>query len=210
MSTALRTMDPAADVDPDPHAPEAQEMLRRILAQPAAGARRGSSLRRVAVGGVLVGAAATAALVLPIPWDGHGPGLGGRAWAVVRHGDGSVGITVRWSELSDPAALQNALDRAGARTRILVGTETGAVPDEPSQVPACAKPYSGRPYNARAVQWDFPKAASEVNGIVIRPHYFPHGGTFVIEAYSPPGQTSYAPVLSFMAVGAVPSCAYPQ
>jgi len=61
-----------------------------------------------------------------------------------------------------------------------------------------------------AVQWDFPDRASEVNGIVVRPKYFPAGGTFVIEAFTLPGRHDYSPTLSFMVVGKVPTCVVPM
>ena len=157
---------------------------------------------------MLAGAAVAVALAAPLPWDTGGSGLGSSAYAVSVDPDGSVKITIRWSELSDVAKLQAELDRAGAHVLILTGTTTPDTRTAPP-VPACAIPYSGEGYSARAVTWDFPNAASEVNGIIIRPRYFPAGGTFVIEAYSNPGSTALHPTLSFMAVGAVPSCVAP-
>lgn len=205
----LRTADPAAALDPRPD----REMLHAILAAPPdASARptRHRSARRVAVGALLAAAAALTALVVPMPWDHHGLRLGTRAYAVARRSDGSVEIVLRWSELDDPSGLQAALDAAGARTLVLFGDLiAGPYPDPQPQPPSCAVPWYGRNYSPNAVQWDFPDAASEVNGIIIRPQYFPAGGTFVIEAYRVPG-SNYEPQLSFMARGAVPSCVYPQ
>jgi hypothetical protein len=59
------------------------------------------------------------------------------------------------------------------------------------------------------VQWDFPNATSEVNGVIVRPRFFPAHGTFVIEVFYGPGSTDVAAMTSFMAVGAVPTCVVP-
>jgi hypothetical protein len=203
MTVTLRAADPAAHLDP---APDAQ-LLADILAVERP--RSGRSLRRVAVGGLLAAAAAVAVLVLPMPWDHHGSRLGTAAYAVDRRSDGSVQILLRWDELNDPSGLQHALDAAGARTVVLFGDVIpGTDPGNPP--PACAKPWYGRSYSARAVQWDFPDPAAEVNGVIIRPQYFPKDGTFVVEAYRHPGASTYGAELSFMARGAVPTCVYPE
>lgn len=205
MTLSLRTADPAADLHVAPDA----DLLAAILAVRRQTTTR-HSLRRIAIGGALAGAAAVAALVLPMPWSHKGLG-GDRAYAVVRTADGSVRVVLRWSKLNDPSGLQAALDKAGARTKVLFGKEiVGPYPDPMPQPPPCAVPWYGHAYSARAVQWDFPNPQSEVNGVIIRPQYFPKNGTFVIEAYRTPGSTVYSPELSFMARGATPSCVYPQ
>lgn len=200
----LRAADPAAHLEVELD----EQLLRAILAAPEP-SRSHRSLRRVAVGGVLAAAAAVAVLVVPMPWDHSGPQLGSKAYAVERHSDGSVQIVLHWDELNDPSGLQHALDAAGARTVVLFGDVIpGKDPQNPP--PDCAVPWYGRSYSAKAVQWDFADAASEVNGIVIRPQYFPPEGTFVIEAYRHPGYSTYGAELSFMARGAVPTCVYPE
>jgi len=164
---------------------------------------------RIAVAAVTVAAAAVGGTLIAQPWHHSGPRLGNAAYRVTPHADGSVDIVIRWSQLRDPAKLQADLDAAGAHVRILIGTETIGDPDSSPPVPPCAKPFYGVGYSAKAVQWDFPDRASEVNGIVVRPKYFPAGGTFVIEAFTLPGRHDYSPTLSFMVVGKVPTCVAP-
>ncbi len=203
----LRAADPAADVAADPHAPQAQALLMRIVAEPRTVTRR-RRRRAVRLGfaAAVAGAAAAIALVLPLT-GGHGGGLTTAAYAVTRHDDGSFRVVVHWAQLRDPAALQAALDRAGAPVRVLTGEELPAGSRGP--VPACAEPTSGLPYSARAVQWDFPDQASEVNGFVVRPAAFPRRGTLVIEVFFAPGSSVPTGSLSYMVIGRVPTCAQP-
>jgi hypothetical protein len=199
----LRSADPARDLHADPDGPAARDMVRAITALPrkSSDTRRHSPVRfrRIALGGALAGAAAVTATVLTVP--GHTPA----AYGVTRRSDGSVSVVLHWNELRNPTKLQEALDRAGARTRILTAQTSGNGPDN---IPACARPISGSPYSARAVQWDFPDSAREVNGIVIRPDHFPADGTFVIEVGYVRGTHKVAQIVSFMARGRVPTCAY--
>lgn len=200
----LRAADPARDLQPDCDDPAARNMVREITALPreSSATRRHSRVRfrRIALGGALAGAAAVTATVLTVP--GHTPA----AYGVTRRSDGSVSVVLHWSELRDPAKLQEALDRAGAHTRVLTATQTAGY--GPDNIPACARPISGSPYSAQAVQWDFPDSAREVNGIVIRPDHFPTDGTFVIEVGYVRGTHKVAQIVSFMARGRVPTCAY--
>jgi hypothetical protein len=207
IDTQLRAADPAANVDLAPTDRAARAMLAMIVSQPRRQRHRPSrrSVRRVIVGGVLAGAAATVAVAAPMPWD-HGANLTSSASAVTVGRDGSVRIVLRWSQLKDPATLQAALNRAGAHTRILTGD---SVVSSPAEIPACALPYSGRSYSSRAVEWDTP-AANAVGGILIHPDQFPNGATFIIEAQYAPGTTDLMSTLSFMARGAVPTCAVPS
>jgi hypothetical protein len=154
----------------------------------------------------LVGAAAlTVALVVPLPWRGSA-GLGSAAYAVSSEQDGSTRVAVRWSDLVDPARLQADLDRAGAPVRILTGTVYPI--GEQRAVPACAQPTHGGPYDSRAVEWDLP-TGSDLNGFVIRPKYFPPGGTLVIEVFFRAGQRKLDGSMSYMVVGSPPTCAQP-
>ena len=206
----LRAADPAADLVADPHGPEAQALLARIVAEPRTLRHpRPPMHRMVRLGFAAAAAGAAAAVALVVPWPGGHAGLTSSAYAVTRQTDGSYRIVVHWAQLRNPARLQAALDRVGAPVRVLTGTELPAT-DKPGPVPACAKPTYGHPYSAQAVQWDFPDAASEVNGFVVRPAAFPRGGTLIVEVfYAPDGKTP-AGTLSYMAIGRVPTCAQPM
>jgi hypothetical protein len=212
----LRSADPAAGLAPDPLGIDGQALFERIVAEaPSPGPRVGRRAlgraaptrpaRRILIGGTVGAALLTAALVAPLPWR-DGSGLGSAAYAVTAESGGATRVELRWSELRDPAALQAALDRAGAPVRILTGTTLS--PNVLATVRACAQPTSGLPYSARAVTWDLP-AGSDFNGIVIHPKAFPAGGTLVIEAFYRPGTHVLESTLSFMAIGKVPTCVAP-
>jgi len=190
---------------------EQRELLATITSTPRTRDRRPIRMRpRIALAAVTVAAAAVAGTLIVQPWHKSGPALGNAAYSVTLRSDGSVNIVIRWSQLRDPAKLQADLDAAGAPVRILTGTAILGQIDDSPPIPRCAEPYSGVGYSAKAVQWDFPDQASEVNGIVVSPQYFPEHGTFVIEAYINPGEQTYKPSLSFMAVGPVPTCVVPM
>ena len=113
-------------------------MLAHILAiprtAPASGGpavRRPASVKRIAVGGLIAAAAVTATLAAPMPWSGH-PNPAD-AFAVQRHRDGSVSVVVHWKQLAHPAELQGAVDKAGARVRVLTG------PERPGRSPATSR-----------------------------------------------------------------------
>ena len=194
---------------------ERRQLLETITASPAgsaAPARPRPRMRlRLGLVAVTVIAVAAALAVIAHPWSGSTPRYTDAAFTVTPNADGSVRIVIHWSELADPAALQARLKEVHAPVLILTGTATvRRSTDGPlSLTPPCALPFSGVGYSSKAVQWDFPDRASEVNGIVVRPKYFPKDGTFVIEAFTSPGEHRYAPVLSFMAVGKVPTCVAP-
>ena len=216
IDTLLRAADPAAGLVPDPDSADAQALLAGVLAGPRAGTRTvhrhatRRTTRRLVLGGVLAGAVATVLLVVPMPWDHGGAGLGSSAYAVTSDG-GTVRVTVRWAELSDPSALQAALDRAGARTRVFVETGSGF----------CAPKARSVGYRSGAVDWHIPRDAGAEDGIVLHPDLFPPDGTFVLvvglaqagSTATPastfgPGGPALTGTLSFMAEGPVspPDC----
>jgi hypothetical protein len=182
----LRDADPARGLDTDSSSPQAQALLARVLALPPQ--RPGAvhrladhrSVRRIAIGGLLAGAAATVALAAPLPWD-DGAGTTGAAFAVTAEAGGAVRVSVHWEELSDPAALQTALDRAGARIKIRIETATG------SGLDTCP---AGRPvdYSDRAVQYLSPGSAG--GGFLVRPKEFPPDATFVLTVTMAPAGVS--------------------
>jgi hypothetical protein len=206
-STALRTADPAAGIHPDPSAPEATRILAGVLATPRMTRRRSRAPRRAIVGSALAVCAALAVFV----GVGSNPAshLGQAAYSVTRSTDGTVHVVVRWSALRDPAALQRALDRAGARVRIFVVRDGTTL---------CAHGTSGA-YPQGAVEWHAPIDANTENGIVVHPDEFPAGATFVLVVeLAPSGSTGLSTLsagfpqitgtLSYMARGPVtpPSC----
>jgi hypothetical protein len=174
LGTALRTADPAAGVRPDPTSPQARRLLADVLAEPRPTHRH----RTTVVGGVLAVAAAVAVFV----GVGSNPAahLGPSAYSVTRSGDGTVQVVVRWGRLRDPQALQRALDRAGARTRVFVVSDGARL---------CA-PDNTIPYDSGAVDWHAPGSAQEDNGIVVHPDKFPAGATFVLVIALAPGGSS--------------------
>ena len=178
MTATLRIIDPAADQLIDPAAEPAQRLLREILAEPrpAKPHRAPSRPRRRTVLTAGVVAAAAVATFVGVGSD-DGSHLGGAAYAVSRDGDGTVHVDVRWSMVSDPSGLQAALDRAGARTRVFVLTDTGQLCQRSDTVP----------YDASAVDWHIPSSAGADDGIVLHPEQFPPGATFVIVVTLAPG-----------------------
>ena len=203
--TKLLIDDPARGLPLAAHSEQATATLERIVATPRCepAERRHASAKRIAVGGLLAGGAATVLLAAPLPWDGGHPGEAA-AYTVDDHG-GSVSVVVHWNQLSDPTALQRALDQAGAPVRILTGTTPSSIVP-PTSVPDCAKPYSGKPYSAAAVSWDSGRNAPD-SSFVVHPAAFPEHGTLVIEVFFTPGSHQWASLLSFMAIGRVPTCA---
>lgn len=220
IDTVLRAADPARDLDPDPGSEQARTLLAELLAGPrgdaperrhaAAGAAR-RPVRRVVLGGVLAAAAVIVGLAAPMPWDRGGPGVTSAAFAVTKEAGGAIRVSVHWNELSEPAALQSALDRAGARVRLLVRTNP-----TPGQSRFCAP---GHPvaYDSAAVQWNSPGAPS--GGFTVRPADFPPGATFVVAvdmapagvsglSTNPPGQPQMEDFQSSMVVGPIPACAH--
>lgn len=201
--------DPARDLPPAANSEQATAMLDQILATPRhhhdpLPPWRAGSARRITVGALLAAAAITVVLAAPTPWDGGHPNTAA-AYTVQRHGE-AVSVVVHWNQLSDPAKLQQALDRAGAPVQILAGTVTGKAPS--TAIPECAKPYSGMPYSAAAVSWDSGLNAPN-SSFVIHPAAFPEHGRMVIEVFFTADSQHWASSFSFMAIGRVPTCALP-
>ena len=212
----LAMSDPARELPADavdPSSPQALALLERIplegpVARPVRHRPVGPrAVRRVVLGGALAGAAAAVVLGAPMPWEHGGSGSVASAYAVTRDGD-AVSVTIHWSELSDPAALQAALDRAGARVTVFVRTDPVT----------CAAPGNTVGYSADAVQWTSPRSDPQDAAFVVRPQLFPSDATFVVSVVVAPagtvGGSTLAPQLpqveqiaSSMVVGAVSDCA---
>lgn len=128
----LRMADPAAAtpvdaLETDPHAPA---MLTQILgladhgvAQPDRTRRR--RIRRLALAGALTVAVVVTAVagVVPMPWS-HGQ-ASSAAYAVTKNADGTVEVTVRWSQLHHPDALNARLRRVGVRAAVMLYSAPG-------------------------------------------------------------------------------------
>jgi hypothetical protein len=179
MSTILSSIDPAAGRVPSADQPPAQRLLRDILAEPRPARRHRTAPRpRRALAGGLIAAAAIAVFI-GVDRD-DGTHLGAAAYAVSRDGDGTVHVDVRWSMVTDPAGLQAALDRAGARTKVFVLTDGGQLCQQSGTVG----------YDAGAVDWHIPSRAGAEDGIVLHPDQFPAGATFVlVVSLAPDGAT---------------------
>ena len=88
--------------------------------------RRGRAVRaRRQVSGLAMLAAAvvaiTALLLSSSPPSGHKLGIQLAAWTVVKHADGTVGVTIR--ELRDPAGLQRKLRADGVPASVIFGDQ---------------------------------------------------------------------------------------
>jgi hypothetical protein len=104
----LRAADPAASLGSDPRDPAGRALLDRVVSTPVPAPARH---RRLVIGiaGATV-AAAVAAFFIATPAS---------AYTVDKRPDGSVAVTFRPSQLRDPARLNAALARAGARTVVI-------------------------------------------------------------------------------------------
>lgn len=209
----LAMSDPARDLPADatdPSSPPALALLERVSLESPDPARHRPvarpAARRILAGGALAGAAATVVLGAPMPWDRGGSGSAASAYAVTRDGDG-VAVAIHWGELSDPVALQAALDRAGARVKVFVRTDPAA----------CGVPGETVSYSADAVQWTGPSSDPEDSAFVVRPQLFPTDATFVVSVVvaSPgtatgstlaPDLTQVEEIATSMVVGPVADC----
>lgn len=130
----LRNADPADATPADAleTAPHARAMLTQILgaaddrslAEPNRARRR--RIRRLALAGALAAAVVVTAVagVIPMPWS-HGQ-ASSAAYAVTEKADGTVDVTVRWSQLHNPDALNARLRRAGVRAGVMLYSAPGA------------------------------------------------------------------------------------
>ena len=210
---ALAMSDPARDLPADatdPSSAQALALLERIPLDSAGPARHrpvaSPAIRRILLGGALAGVAAAVVLGAPMPWDHGGSGSTASAYAVTRDGDG-VEVTIHWGELSDPAALQAALDRAGARVRVIVRSDPAA----------CGVPGATVSYSADAVQWTGPSNDPADSAFVVRPQLFPTDATFVVSVVVAragttsgstlaPDLTQVEAIATSMVVGPVADC----
>lgn len=201
----LRAADPAV-APPDPHDPFARAMLDRVLAaaDTPVPARPRRLLPRLALGGAAVLAAGALAVVQP--WSA---GVPATAYTVDRHPDGSVSVTIRAPQLTDPAKLNAELAASG--TPVLV---MAMVPAEECTVPPAVDPVFQLPPDPTAEQREAqfarmpvryePRAEDVV--ILIQPWKIPAGDTLVL-GYTIREDTGGGTTLVWPAVvTAVPAC----
>ena len=123
----LRAVDPVApDFAADPHGPIAQAMAERIVAAPASQAPPRRGRRRIVLAATTAAAAVAAVVtagVIVTPWS-HGRPTAA-AYAVDKHADGSIVVSVHWDDLYDPAKLNAELERVGARTVVMAMSSPG-------------------------------------------------------------------------------------
>lgn len=198
MTTRLRAADPYRDATFDPASPEARRLFNDIVATPRQTRElRGAHARRRprVWAGVAAIAAATAILVVSATTSPrhHTEALGPAGYRVTTQPDGAVQVIVRWSAVRDPAAIQAALDRAHAHTKIWVT-------DRDLTALWCrgpVDPFTGS-LDANAVEYDAPDSAK---GLLIRPEKFPAGVTLLVTVHlsgagstDNPGTSSAQPV----------------
>ncbi|WP_144120099.1 hypothetical protein [Catellatospora sichuanensis] len=170
----LRAADPAPPA-PDPHDPYARAMLDRVLtAHGTPPTRPRPARRRLAM--ALAGAAVFAAagvLAVAEPWAEPA-----EAYSVGTNADGSVEVSFDAAELTDPAKLNAALARAGARTVVMGMVPDGQCTGEPAYDVVYELPVPGTPEHA-TTPLEYQLREDGVF-IIIRPQYLPAADTLVI------------------------------
>ena len=207
-ATPLAHVDPAAAHDYSPDSHEARAMLAEIIATPRpaeVSAPRRSLVPRRPILALTVACTAAIVAVPVVAGNDHHP-LASGAYAVTTTPDGSVKITVHWSQATDVAALQKALDAAHARTKVLTATEdrTPRIGDPLPPTRACAGIRPGTIEQPdEAVTWHSQKP---ISGVVIRPNLFPRNETLVLEVVFTRSTGAIADVSSTLAVAPLPTC----
>ena len=222
----LRAADPAATRDAaDPNAADAQAMLTRILdsAEPApAPVRRRSPQRRLLLGGAVATAAAAATVIGVVSLPGSHTSPASAAYAVAKHADGSVSVSVHWDELHDPAALNAELQRVGARTVVIQRSAPGGCTTsfaiDPAhsgiargKLPDLRDPAARKAYFERVSPWVDPESSS-TDGTVftIHPDKIPAGDTLLAPYEFVPDASRHNSGevlgLSWLLVPVVPQC----
>ncbi|GAA1602545.1 hypothetical protein ACFQY4_30185 [Catellatospora bangladeshensis] len=200
----LRAADPAV-APPDPHDPYARALLDRVLATEdrTVPTRPRRLLPRLAIGAAAVLTAGALAVVQP--WSAGDPAT---AYTVDRHPDGSVSVTIRAPQLTDPAKLNAELARSGTPVTVLA-----MVPAERCPVPPGVDPAFQLPPDPTAEQRDALFARMpvryELRGeqvvILIQPWKIPAGDTLVL-GYTIRRDADRTTLVWPAVVTAVPSC----
>ncbi|MEV4415971.1 hypothetical protein [Catellatospora sp. NPDC049609] len=202
----LRAADPAV-APPDPHDPYARAMLDRVLAAGDAPVPVPSRRRRLLPR--LAGAAAVlavGALAVVQPWAAGDPAT---AYTVDRHADGSLTVTIRVPQLSNPAKLNAELARSGTRVVVL-----GMVPADRCPVPPALDPDFQLPADPSPAQRDALFARMPVRYeprdeqvvILIQPWKIPAADTLVLGYAVRDGAQGRTTLVWPAVVTAIPPC----
>jgi hypothetical protein len=176
----LRAADPAV-APPDPHDPYARSMLDRVLAAedtPAPVRRRPRRLLPRLAGAAAVLAAGVLSVVQP--WSAGNPA---EAYTVDWHPDGSISVTIRASQLTDPAKLNAELARSGTPALVMGMVPAGRCPAPPAVDPLFKLPPEPTAEQREAQIARMP-VRYEMRGdqavILIQPWKIPAGDTLVL------------------------------
>ncbi|GAA1363057.1 hypothetical protein [Catellatospora chokoriensis] len=196
----LRAADPAP-TGADPHDPYARAMLDRVLTGTEIPQLRPRPARRrwaLALAGTAVFAAA-GVLAVAGPWSAPA-----EAYSVATNADGSVEVSFDAAKLTDPAKLNAALARAGARTVVLGMAPDGQCTGRPSFDVTYELPVPGTPEFATSpIEY---RMGEDGVFIIIRPQYLPAADTLVIGYSIDHGTEGRSTMVRPVIVTTVPSC----
>ncbi|MEU8076272.1 hypothetical protein AB0B31_12575 [Catellatospora citrea] len=196
----LRAADPAPPVA-DPHDPYARAMFDRVLTTPGAPPpppRRARRRLALALAGTAVFAAA-GVLAVAEPWADPA-----EAYSVGTNADGSVEVSFDAAELTDPAKLNAALARAGARTVVMGMVPDGQCAGQPTFDVTYELPVPGTPEFATS-PLEYQMREDGVS-IIIRPQYLPAADTLVIGYSIDHDAEGRSTMVRPVVVATVPSC----
>jgi hypothetical protein len=148
------------------------------------------------------------------------------AYAVTKHADGTVGVTIHWNQLRHPDALNARLRRAGVRAAVMLYSAPGQcrtpVRTDPAytimrldlrQHPELANnPRALAAYLRSQTPWldraEQPGNATDVSVLTIHPDAIPRGDQLLILPSwdRPEGATNEALALGSLIVPALPPC----
>jgi hypothetical protein len=128
--TRLRLADPAAHQTLHSADVSARTMLEQIVAAEPSSPNTDAppNVRHLPVRRLAVGAAVAATVVaggaIAMPWDHGTPGSA--AYAVDRHADGTIDVSIKTADFTDPAGLNAQLAADGAHTVVMKVSDPGA------------------------------------------------------------------------------------
>lgn len=196
----LRAADPAPPA-PDLHDPYARAMLDRVLAAaetPPAPARPARPRLAMALAGAAVLGAA-GVLAVAEPWAAPA-----EAYSVGTNADGSVVVSFDAAELADPAKLNAALARAGARTVVMAMVPDGRCAEQPALDAGYRLPVPGTPeHTTTPLEYQLREDGVFV---VIRPQHLPPADTLVIGYAIDDDTEGRSTMVRPVVVTTVPSC----
>ncbi|WP_155368540.1 hypothetical protein [Catellatospora vulcania] len=196
----LRAADPAPPA-PDPSDLYARAMLDRVFTSPETPPIPPRPARRrfvMALAGTAVFAAA-GVLAVAEPWAAPA-----EAYSVGTNADGSVVVSFDAAELTDPAKLNAALARAGARTVVLGMVPADQCTEQPALDAGYRLPIPGTPEFATApLEYQL---GEEGVFVVIRPQHLPAADTLVIGYAIDDEAEGRSTMVRPVVVKTVPSC----